>query len=277
MTNLTKEEYARLHLKAKRGMLTAEERAALEAYEAAAQPAPQTPVPADTETLLCCPYCGHATITTQIVSDVTYRKPATVIAMMFAPLIAVVLAFLLRNMFVTVLALIVVIVSALVPMWAFYRGNYSVTHKYYVCKRCGYAERDTKWKIVNDGGKAIEAVAMGIGLTLVLIFSVFMISKNADAERLAMEARRIGVNVNQIARTLNAEAKGRGGMLRSDTLNGCEKGLEEVRGELSKLAREVETLRQDFGSDMFSALMYSDDPGRLRRLVNYWFGMGGDA
>lgn len=136
MTNLTKEEYARLHLKAKRGMLTAEERAALEAYEAAAQPAPQTPVPADTETLLCCPYCGHATITTQIVSDVTYRKPATVIAMMFAPLIAVVLAFLLRNMFVTVLALIVVIVSALVPMWAFYRGNYSVTHKYYVCKRC---------------------------------------------------------------------------------------------------------------------------------------------
>lgn len=180
MTNLTKEEYARLHLKAKRGMLTAEERAALEAYEAAAQPAPQTPVQADTETLLCCPYCGHATITTQIVSDVTYRKPATVIAMMFAPLIAVVLAFLLRNMFVTVLALIVVIVSALVPMWAFYRGNYSVTHKYYVCKRCGYAERDTKWKIVNDGGKAIEAVAMGIGLTLVLIFSVFMISKNVD-------------------------------------------------------------------------------------------------
>lgn len=156
MSDLTPDELARLRLKAKHGMLTAEERAALEAYEAAAQPAPQTPVPADTETLLCCPYCGHATITTQIVSDVTYRKPATVIAMMFAPLIAVVLAFLLRNMFVTVLALIVVIVSALVPMWAFYRGNYSVTHKYYVCKRCGYAERDTKWKIVNDGGKAIE-------------------------------------------------------------------------------------------------------------------------
>ena len=69
MTNLTKEEYARLHLKAKRGILTAEERAALEAYEAAAQPAPQTPVPADTETLLCCPYCGHATITTQKLED----------------------------------------------------------------------------------------------------------------------------------------------------------------------------------------------------------------
>ena len=95
---------------------------------------------------------------------------------------------------------------------------------------------------------------------------VYVVTKNADAERLAMEARRVGVNV-----------KGRGGMLRSDTLNGCEKGLEEVRDELSKLAREVETLRQDFGSDMFSALMYSDDPGRLRRLVNYWFGMGGDA
>ena len=104
---------------------------------------------------------------------------------------------------------------------------------------------------------------------------VYVVTKNAD--RVRIELNRIGVNVNQIARTLNAEAKGRGGMLRSDTLNGCEKGLEEVRGELSKLAREVETLRQDFGSDMFSALMYSDDPGRLRRLVNYWFGMGGDA
>lgn len=176
MANLSKEEYARLRLKAKRGLLTSDEKAALEAYESAPQTAPQTPVPADTETLLCCPYCGHAAITTQIVSDVTYRKPSTVIAMMFAPLVAVVLAFLLRNMFVTVLALIVVIVSALVPMWAFYRGNYSVTHKYYVCKRCGYAERDRKWKIVNDGGKAIDAVVMGIGLTLVLIFSVFMIS-----------------------------------------------------------------------------------------------------
>ena len=106
---------------------------------------------------------------------------------------------------------------------------------------------------------------------------VYVVTKNADAECLAMEARRIGVNVNQIARALNAEAKGRGGLLRSDTLDGCEKSLEEVRGELSKLAREVETLRQDFGSDMFSALMYSDDPGWLRRLVNYWFGMGGDA
>ena len=41
---------------------------------------------------------------------------------------------------------------------------------------------------------------------------VYVVTKNADAERLAMEARRIGVNVNQIARTLNAEAKGRGGM-----------------------------------------------------------------
>lgn len=39
---------------------------------------------------------------------------------------------------------------------------------------------------------------------------VYVVTKNADAERLAMEARRIGVNVNQIARTLNAEAKGRG-------------------------------------------------------------------
>lgn len=46
MSNLTPDELARFRLKAKHGMLTAEERSALEAYEAAAQPAPQTPVPA---------------------------------------------------------------------------------------------------------------------------------------------------------------------------------------------------------------------------------------
>lgn len=38
MSDLTPDELARLRLKAKHGMLTAEERAALEAYEAAAQP-----------------------------------------------------------------------------------------------------------------------------------------------------------------------------------------------------------------------------------------------
>lgn len=36
MSNLTPDELARFRLKAKHGMLTAEERAALEAYEAAA-------------------------------------------------------------------------------------------------------------------------------------------------------------------------------------------------------------------------------------------------
>ena len=38
---------------------------------------------------------------------------------------------------------------------------------------------------------------------------VYVVTKNADAERLAMEARRIGVNVNQMASALNAKAKER--------------------------------------------------------------------
>ena len=50
-------------------------------------------------------------------------------------------------------------------------------------------------------------------------------TRNADAERMASEAKSIGVNVNQIARVLNAEAKSHPGSLSPGELGECEAGL----------------------------------------------------
>ncbi len=41
----------------------------------------------------------------------------------------------------------------------------------------------------------------------------YVVTRNADAERMASEAKSIGVNVNQIARALNAETKSHPGSL----------------------------------------------------------------
>lgn len=105
--------------------------------------------------------------------------------------------------------------------------------------------------------------------------SVFSVTRNADAERLASETKRIGVNVNQIARVLNAESKKHPGPLTSGVLDECKTGLSEVRGELSKLIDEVDGLRTDFGNDVFSVLPDWDDPYLVRRLPklrDYWYG-----
>ena len=75
----------------------------------------------------------------------------------------------------------------------------------------------------------------------------YIVTRNADAERMASEAKSIGVNVNQIARALNAETKSHPGSLSPGVLGECKTGLEEVRGELSKLTDEVDGLRTDFG------------------------------
>ena len=61
----------------------------------------------------------------------------------------------------------------------------------------------------------------------------YVVTRNADAERMASEAKSIGVNVNQIARALNAETKSHPGSLSPGVLGECKTGLEEVRGELS--------------------------------------------
>lgn len=93
----------------------------------------------------------------------------------------------------------------------------------------------------------------------------YVVTRNADAERMASEAKCIGVNVNQIARALNAESKSHPGSLSPGVLGECKTGLEEVRGELSKLTDEVDGLRTDFGKDVFRAmaLLWPDVPERM--------------
>lgn len=106
----------------------------------------------------------------------------------------------------------------------------------------------------------------------------YVVTRNADAERMASEAKSIGVNVNQIARALNAETKSHPGSLSPGVLGECKTGLEEVRGELSKLTDEVDGLRTDFGKDVFRAmaLLWPDVPEQLEELCDYWYGERGD-
>ena len=106
----------------------------------------------------------------------------------------------------------------------------------------------------------------------------YVVTRNADAERLASEVKRIGVNVNQIAHVLNAEAKSHPGSLSPGVLGECKTGLEEVRGELSKLTDEVDGLRTDFSKDVFRAmvLLWPDVPEQLQELCDYWYGERGE-
>lgn len=111
----------------------------------------------------------------------------------------------------------------------------------------------------------------------------YVVTRNADAERMASEAKCIGVNVNQIARALNAETKSHPGSLSPGVLGECKTGLEEVRGELSKLTDEVDGLRTDFGKDVFSVLPVWSDvwddpyaPEQIQELCDYWYGERGE-
>lgn len=101
----------------------------------------------------------------------------------------------------------------------------------------------------------------------------YVVTRNADAERMASEAKSIGVNVNQIARALNAQSKSHPGSLSPGVLGECKTGLAEVRGELSKLTDEVDGLRTDFGKDVFRAmaLLWPDVPEQLEELCDYWY------
>lgn len=105
-----------------------------------------------------------------------------------------------------------------------------------------------------------------------------VVTRNADAERMASEVKRIGVNINQIAHVLNAESRSYSGSILSDVLKGCRTGLEEARDELSKLTEEVDGLRTDFGKDVFTVLPDWDDPylsEQVRDLCDYWYGERG--
>ena len=62
-------------------------------------------------------------------------------------------------------------------------------------------------------------------------------------------------------------------------LGECKTGLEEVRGELSKLTDEVDGLRTDFGKDVFLVLPAWDDPylpEQIQELCDYWYGEHGE-
>lgn len=128
---------------------------------------------------LKCPNCGNTDMVTQVVSDVTYRKSLTVVWMMFAPVFALSCALLFRHAAVFLIAVFVFVISLFVPTWALFRGARSVTHKYYVCDECGYVERDSKWKIENNGGTPVEAIGLGLVLAIVLIASIFVFAGSA--------------------------------------------------------------------------------------------------
>ena len=98
----------------------------------------------------------------------------------------------------------------------------------------------------------------------------YVVTRNADAERMASEAKCIGVNVNQIARALNAESKSHPGSLSPGVLGECKTGLAETD--------EVDGLRTDFGKDVFRAmaLLWPDVPEELQELRDYWYGERGE-
>lgn len=106
----------------------------------------------------------------------------------------------------------------------------------------------------------------------------YVVTRNADAERMASEAKCIGVNVNQIAPGAERGVQVASGFALPGRARRVQDGLAEVRGELSKLTDEVDGLRTDFGKDVFRAmaLLWPDVPEELQELRDYWYGERGE-
>lgn len=155
MTNLTKEEYARLHLKARHGTLTAEEQAVYfeyreeqaEAARAAAAPPPApepTPEVVRVEPVyeepkerkargffagffspssdgyqLRCPRCGGTNVTVQTASEMKKRGCLSILLMLLIACTIIGIPFLI--------------------IWVILRGRKTVTKKYAVCQTCGHS------------------------------------------------------------------------------------------------------------------------------------------
>ena len=155
MTNLTKEDYARLHLKAKHGLLTPEEQAVYfeyreeqaEAARAAAAPPPApepTPEVVRVEPVyeepkerkargffagffspssdgyqLRCPRCGGTNVTVQTVSEMKKRGCLSILLMLLIACTIIGIPFLI--------------------IWVILRGRKTVTKKYAVCQTCGHS------------------------------------------------------------------------------------------------------------------------------------------
>lgn len=158
MSDLTKEEYARLHLKAKHGTLTPEEQAVYLKYkqeqEAAPKVAPPPPSkpepkpeviqvqpvyegpkpekakgffasffsPSPDRYQLRCPRCGSTDVSVQTVSEMKKRGCLSILLLLL-------------------LALTIVGIP-LVIIWVILRGRRSVTKTYAVCQTCGHS-----WKV----------------------------------------------------------------------------------------------------------------------------------
>lgn len=155
MTNLTKEEYARLHLKAKHGLLTPKEQAVYFEYreeqaEAARAAAAPTPAPEPTPEVvrvepvyeepkerkargffagffspssdgyqLRCPRCGGTNVTVQTVSEMKKRGCLSILLMLLIACTIIGIPFLI--------------------IWVILRGRKTVTKKYAVCQTCGHS------------------------------------------------------------------------------------------------------------------------------------------
>lgn len=76
----------------------------------------------------------------------------------------------------------------------------------------------------------------------------YVVTRNADAERMASEAKSIGVNVNQIARALNAETKSHPGSLSPGVLGEGKKRTRNIREKTNRIAAQMGDMgtREDF-------------------------------
>lgn len=76
----------------------------------------------------------------------------------------------------------------------------------------------------------------------------YVVTRNADAERMASEAKCIGVNVNQIARALNAETKSHPGSLSPGVLGEGKKRTRNIREKTDRIAAQMGDMgtREDF-------------------------------
>ena len=89
-----------------------------------------------------------------------------------------------------------------------------------------------------------------------------------EVELLLAECRRIGINVNQIARALNMRSKYWSYYRNITTAHEAEKNLSCVKDSLDSLTEKVQDLREEFAHGMIEGLTERE----LESLREYWYG-----
>ena len=89
-----------------------------------------------------------------------------------------------------------------------------------------------------------------------------------EVELLLAECRRIGVNVNQIARALNMRSKYWSYYRNITTAHEAEKNLSCVKDSLDSLTEKVQDLREEFAHGVIEGLTERE----LESLREYWYG-----